>query len=836
MSFKDMPHSLNEIFSHLNDGSSELKSLSLFFKGVKNAFDTFSIDLNKNSDSFKLLKPESTLTQSMHSLKRYFKQIVTYQLSFINSLQTDIIEPLDLFYEHFTGNNIEIKTNSENTSKPLRAAHLELQKVKTNYYQQSETLEKLKRTIITSNNQQTIAAQQKQYEISVNIAQENYKKRIDEVNYLMAIYESEMPSLLESLQQNEESRIYFIKSTAEKHIRHYQKMIESLNTCLIEFSDSVTFINSNFDIKNFIGRLENPMEIQKEFVDYMSWKNMKKIDEVSDLEIVNSVIDFIILNKSCKFADFPKLNEILLSNKGKDMFIRGLECLKHNEKIENEGFNKLADILKRILSSLEDDETSQMHFCKIIALSHVFFIESNGQKRYLTELLKSEKIWDNEKRWISAIQLAISAKLLVDKESLQKVSHGRKKPSFILSTLKDLALKIPLPNKEKPIEKSDKSSAYNILSHFTYQMSNLSVPSKIAQSIVMKIADNYMLEADRICTLLSQIQVERETSPQKKRISRVFNQKILRLVLEYLNPIETLNLLTLNKTFKTYLQPYVYYDFLYTKRGNAEKIRKKHWENQLKLHFPPTDYNALLDKISKNIEFIGEMNDIIDMDVNRSYQDRTEMHQALKNVLKTYAFFNPDVSYCQGMNFIAGTFLQIFKDESFSFKCLIGLVKKFDMSPIFQVGVPKLRCMLYQLDQIIEIKLPDIQKVFKLEGVSAGFFSSSWFLTLFSSNLQSKIPVLLQIWDYFFIKGWKVIFKASVAILKLMGPKIRGGTFDEIMSLITGANLYTEEFFNEGFIVYVKEVKITNSLLARLEEDYNKILALSNRSPFRDSA
>ena len=113
------------------------------------------------------------------------------------------------------------------------------------------------------------------------------------------------------------------------------------------------------------------------------------------------------------------------------------------------------------------------------------------------------------------------------------------------------------------------------------------------------------------------------------------------------------------------------------------------------------------------------------MDVCRSYQDRLDIHQPLKNILKTYAFYNPEVSYCQGMNFIAGTLYLLFDDESLSFRCLIGLVKKFDMDPIFAIGLPKLRTMLYQLDQLIEIKLPQVQKFFKAEGISAGLFSSS---------------------------------------------------------------------------------------------------------------
>lgn len=42
----------------------------------------------------------------------------------------------------------------------------------------------------------------------------------------------------------------------------------------------------------------------------------------------------------------------------------------------------------------------------------------------------------------------------------------------------------------------------------------------------------------------------------------------------------------------------------------------------------------------------------------------------LTNILKTYAFFNPEIEYCQGMNFIAGFLYIVFRDEENAFKAL----------------------------------------------------------------------------------------------------------------------------------------------------------------------
>lgn len=54
------------------------------------------------------------------------------------------------------------------------------------------------------------------------------------------------------------------------------------------------------------------------------------------------------------------------------------------------------------------------------------------------------------------------------------------------------------------------------------------------------------------------------------------------------------------------------------------------------------------------------------MDVQRSFTKMKSVDPTvLTNILKTYAFFNPEIEYCQGMNFVAG-FLFICKISHFS--------------------------------------------------------------------------------------------------------------------------------------------------------------------------
>ena len=53
---------------------------------------------------------------------------------------------------------------------------------------------------------------------------------------------------------------------------------------------------------------------------------------------------------------------------------------------------------------------------------------------------------------------------------------------------------------------------------------------------------------------------------------------------------------------------------------------------------------------------IGELNDVINVDIKRCYQDHPKVNsENLINILKTHAFYNPNVGYCQGMNYVVGT-------------------------------------------------------------------------------------------------------------------------------------------------------------------------------------
>jgi hypothetical protein len=61
----------------------------------------------------------------------------------------------------------------------------------------------------------------------------------------------------------------------------------------------------------------------------------------------------------------------------------------------------------------------------------------------------------------------------------------------------------------------------------------------------------------------------------------------------------------------------------------------------------------LRNKIDQNLS--ATVTESINVDVKRSFNSMKYLkHENLSNILKTYALQNPNLNYCQGMNFSAG--------------------------------------------------------------------------------------------------------------------------------------------------------------------------------------
>jgi len=88
---------------------------------------------------------------------------------------------------------------------------------------------------------------------------------------------------------------------------------------------------------------------------------------------------------------------------------------------------------------------------------------------------------------------------------------------------------------------------------------------------------------------------------------------------------------------------------------------------------------------------------------------------ALRRVLYAYAAFDPELGYCQSLNFLAGTFL-LYVPEEECFWHLVSLMQRSDspLRGLFLRGMAEMQQIQRCLDSLVEIHLPKLSSHMKV--------------------------------------------------------------------------------------------------------------------------
>lgn len=168
------------------------------------------------------------------------------------------------------------------------------------------------------------------------------------------------------------------------------------------------------------------------------------------------------------------------------------------------------------------------------------------------------------------------------------------------------------------------------------------------------------------------------------------------------------------------------------------------------------------------------------LDVDRSFpshkmfiqgsSEGKEGRASLFRVLAVYAMYNPDVSYCQGMSYIAGMFLMNM-DEEDSFWCLVSMFERPKyLAGYFNDSLGKIQKHGEVFQRLMKLRKPKLDKHLESLGVSPLMYLTPWFLALFTS-LPCWDAVLL-IWDLLLLDGMTVIFRSALALLDILSVKV----------------------------------------------------------------
>jgi len=168
------------------------------------------------------------------------------------------------------------------------------------------------------------------------------------------------------------------------------------------------------------------------------------------------------------------------------------------------------------------------------------------------------------------------------------------------------------------------------------------------------------------------------------------------------------------------------------------------------------------------------------LDIDRSFpshkmfiqgtSEGKEGRAALFRVLAVYAMYNPEVSYCQGMSYIAGMFLMNMNEED-SFWCLVSMFERPKyLAGYFSDSLDKIQKHTGVFRRLMRQRRPKLGKHLESLGVSPLMYLTPWFMALFTS-LPNWDAVLI-IWDLLLLDGISVIFRAGLALLDLLSDNV----------------------------------------------------------------
>lgn len=176
----------------------------------------------------------------------------------------------------------------------------------------------------------------------------------------------------------------------------------------------------------------------------------------------------------------------------------------------------------------------------------------------------------------------------------------------------------------------------------------------------------------------------------------------------------------------------------------------------------------------------------IEKDIHRTFPGHVTLtspagQRAMRDVLRAYAAYDPDVGYSQGMNFIVGLLLTYLMPRH-AFDALLLIMTDRGLREYYLPdGMMHLQARLYQLGKLINAEL---QEHLEAHMVLPVLFASSWVLTCFAAEFPLKFSA--RVMDCLIMDSFELpIMKVSVAILQRCREDImRLQDMEEIIDLL----------------------------------------------------
>lgn len=833
------------------------------YQGCLRSIEKFLFSMQELSESI----PESSYTNKMitSSLANKLSSCIKELHNIEGFNKMNIIGSIKIFAEEYREKHKYFSGKKKEIISELLDLKSAVERYKMKYFRRAKKVDSLNDSLVKGmgkgeNTPTRSNASSKRAMEKLNKAVLKYKKAIIKANERIIARKKEYELLAEMMLQYDETRSEVFKDL----LGRYQSSLVDLSNVFFHLATAVQGVvkaesmsnDSDVFILTHGNRNTNPLFSRLHYEKYpykgavldfleddiVAEKEEEKKSEKKSEESLQESLDRVILSLvNPEISISVEARVKLMKNMGdKELTSLLTERLSHvNDDlavVSADAFNNIADVINSALDFCRKGKEKQKEMLIIILIaSRNLYLDENGSMKHLYSLIASNLIWQSESTWRNIIKTEIKRRM----EASQPYADLARRWS------KSGKIKIPLV--ENPAETSEEAklrivqakTADSMLAKYADILPVFRVSSEVIKKTICYFGRAYNISINKVreaefAALVTQPLMQ-PLIPKKnlmKKYKGNMTAVIIVWAIPYIRSRVTLrNVLLLKKDIYNYAKKKIFNRILLENNLDL-KTRGQIWNQILDIHNCDVSYEDCVELTRKKDRSVSEFTaNIIKMDIERTFRPEGVVSpKAILEILLAYSCYNCKVSYCQGMNFVAGFLFRVYQDEATTFKAFVQLIKLFNLSGLYIQETPLLKRYLFQLNRLVSLLLPKLGEHLKNEDFGVTMYATTWFMTLFAHVFgylkEDDLPEgLLIIWDEFLIHGWKTIFKAGIFILSEFKEKLLKLRFEGMAPVIGNMTMHTI-FESEGFTYRLRtgmrKVKVTNKMLAELEKEYNE--------------
>jgi len=204
-----------------------------------------------------------------------------------------------------------------------------------------------------------------------------------------------------------------------------------------------------------------------------------------------------------------------------------------------------------------------------------------------------------------------------------------------------------------------------------------------------------------------------------------------------------------------------------------------------------------------------------------AFDDVASAEKALTNVLLAYSVHDPQVGYCQGMNFVAAFLLtKMSEEDAYWTLYTVMNLPRLNLRKFFLPDLSQLHVCKYQFRHLCQWFLPKLHQHF-LEHEIHSDIHTEWFMTSFTFSGFPR-ETAARIWDLMLVDGFKVVHRVALAILYRSQEALLELDFEGIIHFLRQVEKDMNILDPDELMRCALRFDVSDELLEHLERQYRR--------------